>query len=581
MKYNKKIHTTQNNNVTLEDVIISQNYADIIVPYLGDINIFLERYNAIYYQILNEIYAIIYIPLEQYYELLFTFAEFDINTIPTMFGPYSLDAIEDSGILDMHNHPFVPLRGRDVLIGLIDSGIDYRHPTFIYEDNTSKIVSIWDQTLTNGNSPMDFFYGSEYTNENINEALNSDDPLTIVPSVDETGHGTFLAGTAAGRYVAAEGFAGAAPDAEIIMVKLKRAKEYLLRDALIPEDNVVYQNTDIIQGLRYLVRKAMSLNKPLAICIGLGTNIGAHDGTSILEEFLTGVANYRTMAVVVASGNEADLGHHYEGNFPEGAIYQDVELNVAENEEGVIVQLWADTPDIYSIGIVSPMGEFLARFAPRIGQREEVELIIERSKVYVEYQLIEEKSGDEFIIVRIEDPTPGIWTIRVYGDVVVSYRYNMWIDREGWIRPATRFLSPSANTTVTIPSTSKVPITVGAYNHLDNSLFIGSGRGPTRDRRIKPELVAPGVNIIGPLPNNQYGIRTGTSIAAAQTAGASALLLEWSIVLGNEVNANTRTIKKTLMRGATRRGDITYPNNEWGYGALNVLNAFQILRGQL
>ncbi|TCK98465.1 subtilase family protein [Natranaerovirga hydrolytica] len=568
----------EDRTLSLEEVILSEEYADIIVPYLGDINFFLEQFDTNYYQIIDNVYAILHIPLEQYFEILLTFAIIDLNAIITLFGPSSIEAIDSAGILSMHNHPYLPLRGNDVLIGFVDSGIDYLHPAFIYEDATTKILSIWDQTITEGQAPEGFNYGTEYTSEDINKAIQSDNPLESVPSVDDTGHGTFLAGIAAGRYIREEDFAGAAPDAEIVMVKLKRAKQYVADRALIQENAVVYQNTDIIQGLEYLVNKATAENKPLVICVALSTNFAAHDGSFVLEEILAKIADNIGIAVVIAAGNEANLGHHYEGNFPEGAIYQDVEINVAENEKGLLAQLWVTSPDIYSVGVLSPTGDFLSRFAPRLGQRGLHQFILEPTFIYIEYHLIEERSGDQLIFLRIADPTPGIWTIRVYGDVVVSRRYNIWIDREGWINPRTQFLNPSSNTTVVIPGTHRVPITVGAYDYLTDTLFIGSGRGPTRDLRIKPDLVAPGVNVLGPVPNNQFVTQTGTSIAAAYTAGAAALLLEWGIVLGNDLNASTKTIKKTLIRGAIRNPNIEYPNNEWGYGILNVVNSFEVLR---
>ncbi|TCT16301.1 subtilase family protein [Natranaerovirga pectinivora] len=560
------------------EVMVSEAYADILIPFTKDLEERLGIYEARHYQFITDKYVLVHIPLDRYYEILFRFQEIDINVIPSVLGPYSIDALDASGVLPFHTHPFVPLRGSGVLIGFVDSGIDYTHPTFLYEDNTTKIVSIWDQTIE-GNPPQNFIYGTEYTEEEINRALESENPYDIVPSRDDTGHGTFLAGIAAGRYVIEEGFAGAAPDAEILMVKVKEAKAYLKRDYLIREDAIVYANTDVILGIKYLLNKAVALRRPIVICIGLGTNIGGHDGTAIIEEIIAEVGDVVGVAIIVCAGNEANLGHHYLGVYPQGQRFQDVDIRIAPNEKGITFRLWASAPDIYSVGILSPMGEFISRLSPRIGQREEIKLLLERSRVYVEYQLMDKRTGDQMIVFRIEEPTPGIWTLRVYGDLVVSGNYNIWLPREGWSDPATQFLLPSPSMTVTIPGTNTIPITVGAYNHLDDSLYISSGRGPTRNLMIKPDLVAPGVNIRGPIPNNTYGTRTGTSISTAQVAGAAAILFEWGIVEGRLPQMDTRIIRKLLIRGATRRVGISYPNNEWGFGALNLLNSYELLRG--
>ncbi|MFP4698023.1 MAG: S8 family peptidase [Eubacteriales bacterium] len=570
---NKQIKATQ---VDCSDAIISEEYADLIVQYEENITATLLRYNAECYQIINDKYAIIHPSLSEE-ALLQEVTEFDVNIIPRLLGAYGVSSIEASGMLAFHEQLTVNLRGEGIILGFIDSGIDYTHPVFINEDNTSKILNIWDQTIQSENPPRNFQYGTEYNMDDINNAINSEDPYDIVPSVDETGHGTFLAGIAAGRQIVEEDFVGAAPDSEIIMVKLKRAKRYLKELFLINEDAIVYQDTDIMMGVKYLTQKSISYGRPLVICIGLGTNQGAHDGTSVIEEYLDNIAvNY---VVVIATGNEATLGHHQTGFYDPDLSYQDIQLSVAPNEKGLGIQLWAQAPDVYSVGVISPSGELVARIPPRLGRRKEIELLLERSTVYIQYELLEEKTGDSLVLIQIREPTEGLWIIRVFGDVVVIGAYHMWLEREGWISPETRFLNPSPYMTLTIPSTAINPIAVGAYNHFNDSLYIASGRGWTRNNWIKPDLVAPGVNVLGPVLNNEFGTMTGTSISAAHVAGAAALLLEWGIIQGNNPDINTTVIKKTLLRGAQRKEELDYPNREWGYGTLNLFNSFEIIRG--
>lgn len=576
MKNNKKIKLSQLEMVECRNAIRSNEYADYIIDYDVDfLNIAQEKITC--YQTIDEKYVVVHANRNT------KNIGIDIDNLnqPNLFGPYGVNSVDSAGILLLHTQPSLSLRGGGVLIGFLDSGIDYTHPAFVYEDNTTKILSIWDQTIQEGTPPINFFYGSEYTKFDIDLALASENPYDIVPSIDETGHGTFNAGIAAGRYVETESFVGAAPDSEIIMVKLKPAKEYLRDKYLLNTDAVAYQENDIMLGIKYLMQQATIYGMPLVICFTLGSNQGSHDGTSIIEEYLDRVSRIRGYAVVIAAGNEANFGHHYLGVYPEGTPFQDVEINVSDNERGLCIQIWVQRPDVYSVGILSPTGSVVPRIAPSIRVKEEFELLLERAKVYVEYELIEDKSGDQLIIVRLQNPTSGIWTIRMYGDVVVTGEYNIWLDRNGWILPRTQFLSPNYSHTITIPSTANTPITVGAYNHLDNSIYISSGRGPTRDGRLKPEIVAPGVNVIGPLPNNQYGTMTGTSIAASHVAGASALILQGAKNEGIIEIMNTRTIKNMLNRGAIRRPSIIYPNYEWGFGQLNLINSFEVLRGRL
>ncbi|TCK98464.1 subtilase family protein [Natranaerovirga hydrolytica] len=570
---------TNNNQIdelTCRDAIMSEDFVDYIVQYEANIMAAVENYNAFCFQIIDEKFAILHTPIE---EAVIEREETIVNVLPRLFGPYGIRSIDASGILPFHEQPYLPLRGEGILIGFVDSGIDYRQPAFVNDDNTSKILSIWDQTIQEGDPPLNFQYGTEYTQLEINEALNSENPLDVVPSIDETGHGTFMAGIAAGREIPTEQFVGAAPDAEVIMVKLKPGKQYLRELYLINEGAIVYQDTDVIRGVQYIIQQASIHNRPVVICLGIGSNQGAHDGTSITEEILDDIGNVFGYTIVVPAGNEANLGHHNMSRYDLGDPYEEIEVRVAPNEQGVGLQIWAQSPDVYSVAIISPTGEFISRLPPRLGSRDQIDLLLERTTITIEYLLIEQRTGDQLILVALVEPTEGIWTIRIYGDIVVVGTYHIWLEREGWIYPSTQFLTSTPSMTVTIPSTGVVPITVGAYNHVDNSLYIGSGRGPTRDNRIKPELVAPGVNVLGPLPNNEFGRMTGTSVASAHVAGAAALLLEWGILLGNNPNMNTRTIKKTLVRGATRREQFDYPNNRWGYGTLNLLNSFEIIRG--
>lgn len=583
---NEKIEGTLN-QTTIDSIgencleaIISPDYIDLIIEYRGTLDEVINQYNPDCIQVIDDQFAILHIFAGENCAERIQMGGYGFRSLfPAVIGPYGKEALNSSGILTFHNQPYVPLRGQGILIGIVDSGIDYTHPVFRYEDNTSKIQYIWDQTIQ-GNAPDGFAYGTQYNNEEINRALNSDNPLEVVPSVDTTGHGTFLAGVAAGRENTQANFIGAAPDADLLVVKLKQAKQCFKDYYIIEEqDQSVYQSTDLILGVKYMLDKSKELNKPISIIIGLGSNAGAHDGSSMAETYLLSVAERRGNVITVAAGNEGNTAHHYKSFFLPNEAVKDVEINVAPNESGFILNIWSNAPDKISISITSPTGEYIDRIPARLRQTEDINLVLENTLIYVEYQLTEERTGDQHIIVRMEKPTEGIWTVTVFGDLIVDGRIDMWLPREGFIKEDTVFLMPDPYTTVTFPSTSIGLMTVGAYNHQSGSLYLATSRGLTRDLEMKPDLVAPGVNVIGPLPNNRFGTMTGTSVSAAITAGAAALLLEWGIVLENDEDIYTSKVINYLIRGATRKENISYPNREWGYGELNLLGTFESLKG--
>ncbi|MCT4596412.1 MAG: S8 family peptidase [Vallitalea sp.] len=564
------------NKEKCQEAILSDEYLDLLVEY-EDIEDIYEQYNPVCIQIINDQFAVVHIKVFE--DCSGILSKVNLSGVPHVFGPYATSALDDAGILTFHDQPYVPLRGEGVLIGIVDSGIDYTNDIFKYEDNTTKIISIWDQTIEEGPSPEGFIYGTEYREEDINKALQSENPREIVKTVDETGHGTFLAGVAAGRSDESNGFVGAAPDASIAVVKLKEAKKCLKEFYLLEDVDSVYQSTDVILAAKYLREKSAQLQMPFVLIIGLGSNQGAHDGSSITESYLGTIATRTGNAVTVAAGNESNSAHHYRGQFNEGDRQKNIEIKVGENEKGFTFDIWSNAPDKISLSVTSPTGEVIDRIPATLTQKEEVKFVLENTTIYIEYQLSEGRTGDEVIFVRMEQPTEGIWTFSIYGDLIINGRFDVWLPRKDWVEEGTVFLQPDPYTTITDPSSSLGLITAGAYNHETGSLYLASGRGLTRDDVQKPDLVAPGVGVIGPRPNNRYGPMTGTSISAAITGGAAALLLEWGIIKGNDPAMDTGKIRNYLIRGATRKRLIKYPNSEWGYGELNLLGAFEAIRG--
>lgn len=554
-------------------------------------------------------YSIIYFPSE--HTLPISLEKYPYYSIPKLFTLLDTSALDASGIFPVFNQPSLGQKGRGTLLGFIDTGIDYRSPVFQKKDGRTRILGIWDQTLPrpltvspspetviSDSSAFDFLqYGIHFGEEQINEALASSDPLSVVPSKDSLGHGTFLAGVAAGSPLVSQDFTGAAPEASLAVVKLKPAKAYLREFFCITEGAHAYQENDIILGIRYLSEVARFYKMPLVICLGLGTNLGSHGGTSPLSLALSSISQSIGACTVIAAGNESGLGHHYAGSVSSASEPDEVEIRVAEEENGFVAELWASTPETYTVGFISPSGETINRIPLTLSSNATISFLLEPTVISVSYRPHELSSGKQLVFMRFLAPSPGIWRIQVYSSLLLDGNYHIWLPAETFISPNTVFLRPNPSTTITSPGNTPQPLTIGAYNHEAGNIYIHSGRGYTLDGRIKPDIAAPGVQIYGPgvIPDAAYRAfngmdsaeapsevpmvrKTGTSVAAAITAGAVANLLSWGIVEGNDPAMSEAAIRSYLVRGASRSKAFTYPNPEWGYGTLNLYNTFLQLR---
>ncbi len=565
--------TTQGN-----ERIISEDYADLLINYSGDLSILNQFQNATI-NIINFFYAVVHVPVSEINET--TMVRLGYSVFPSLFGLINESSLEASGIIRLRNIPNFNLRGQGVLVGIIDSGIDYRNPIFRKADGTTRIAAIWDQTITSGNFPEGTFYGTEYTSEQINVALQSDDPLSIVQTADEIGHGTMLAGIAAGNDVPESGFFGIAPEAELVVVKLKQAKRYLRQFFIIPEDVPCYQENDILFAIDYIMRVAINLNRPMAICIALGSSQGAHDGRGTLSSYVSLVAENIGYGFIVAAGNEGNGRRHFQGMIDPNTGFDTIELFVGENEPGFSLEIWGNSPGLYSLDILTPSGEYVPQINPRFDENRDISFIFEQTEIFVDYQIIESQSGDQLILIRLRNPSTGIWRFGVYGRGDLATGFNAWLPMANFISENTYFIRSDPYTTILSLGNARVPITVTAYNTEDGSLYLNASRGYSRTGVIKPEIAAPGVNILAPTPEQGFATVTGTSASAAHTTGVAAMLLEWAIVRGNQPNLNTLDMKIFMIRGARRELDIQYPNRDWGYGILDVYEIFDSLRAVL
>lgn len=558
--------------MTCKEKILSDAYEDIII----DFSLSQEWVNLLQYDYcfreLDGGFNIAYVERQSLPPLsigMYTYA-----FIPKLYG--LMQTFQAENLAAMGNlriqYPPLSLQGSGVMIGFIDTGIRYQMNAFRDAEGNSRILSIWDQTIQTGEPPEGFLYGTEYSRERIDEALRSDNPLAIVPSTDENGHGTAMASAAAGSVID-EGltFRGAAPQADIAVVKLKQAKPYLRDFFTVAGDAVAFQENDIMEAVKYLDRMAVVFRRPIIIVLGIGTNMGNHTGSSPLAAYLNTIATKKGRAVVVCGGNEGDKEHHYSGNIPD-----QVEIQVAEDTRGFCMELWGDQVDSYSITIRAPGGEVTTQINPRSGLDREISFLFDQTKIYVGIALVEQRSGEELFFIRFRDPSPGIWSIMVSTENQARVRgtgnFNIWLPITEFIDGEVRFLEPDPEVTLTEPSNAEQVLTISAYNGLNGSWFFESGRGFAGNGTVKPDLAAPGVGV-----STILGPRTGSSMAAALSAGCVAQFMEWAIIERNAPYMGNRAIKSYFIRGATREENLVFPDKRWGYGKVNVTGLFESL----
>ena len=505
-------------------------------------------------------------------------SRYSYTSIPKLFSLMDRTNLDESGILSVQNQPGLSLKGQGVLIGIVDTGIDYQNSLFRDEAGNTRILSIWDQTampiedesnqtvatkrLQGGSFIPE--YGEVYTKEQINLALQSETPLEIVPQTDRNRHGTYLASIAAGGEDVVNDFVGAAPLSELVIVKLKEAKQNLREFYYIQGNEPLYQENDIMAGVAYLDSVARMEQKPLVILLGIGSNQGSHTGAGPLSLLLDEIAAQTGRVVVVPAGNQAIAQHHFYGEATSSLSPVTVEVNVETDVRGFCMELWSYAPDLVRVVVQSPTGQRSQGGFPISEETQTTNFIFENTILTLDYRIAGKESGDLLIFFRFTNPAEGIWTVYVYPEIAITGAFHIWLPIQPLVGQDIRFIEPDPDTTVTTPGNTQLAITAGGYNGLTGVRFLESGRGFSGQGQVKPEFCAP--------------VQTGTSGAAAITAGASALVLEWGILKGNAPTMNSVEVRNFLIRGCEREGNRVYPNTEWGYGTLNLYRSFQILR---
>ena len=565
--------------------IVSNEYADLMVDFDLDItSIENTAGDFCYYQIEDNL-RIFYVNREELPEL--SVSDYRYLYLPSCYGlmqsaettagAFNTRALEETGILRVQRDP-LSLTGLGCVFVCIDSGIDYTDPVFRRENGESRILAIWDQEEQSGNVPSGFEYGSEYTQAQINEALNSDNPYDIVPTRDIPGrHGTALASIAAGsRLEEGSVFLGAAPDADIVVVKLKQAKPYLREYYFIPDNTPCYHETDIMTALKYGVSYAEALRRPVCICLGIGTSYGDHAGNSLLERYINRLSLLRNVAVVLPAGTEGNAAHHYRAvwSADDFETEKTAEIRVGEGNRGFLAEIWGSVPSVFHVSLRSPGGEEIRDISFRLDTTRVYDFVYSDTILTVDAFLVEQISGQQLVVLRFENPTPGIWAIGIRKEESETpAACDIWLPIQPFLSGELYFLEPTPYITLTMPATALYALCISAYNAENGGLYQDSGRGFSRSSAIKPDLAAPGVNV-----TSVIGTVSGTGAATALTAGAILLFMQWAVVEGRRPLVNGVEIKNYLIRGARRADGSNWPNRELGYGKLDLYETFERLR---
>lgn len=566
---------------TTKQYYLTDGFVDFLIQYEGDLIAAIEKMNDIASAFaLDENYAIISVKSEDYRKVLLGVKEIvyvDSGGIYTLEG---ISPLEASGAIQFQYNPYLNLTGYGTIVGIVDTGIDYLNDNFINANGTTRILKIWDQEIENGPTGENLFFGSEYNSDYINKAIQAKkdgkDPYAIVPSKDNNGHGTAMASLVAGSGKNK----GPASEAEIVMVKLKPAnKQYRTYYATDDKTRYQYRNTDLLLAIKYLFNLSKTIIKPMVIYIPLGTTIGSHDGSSVIEKYIDDVSDSRGVVVVTSTGNQGGGNNHTSGVIDKKGDSKKIELNIGKNQSSIIMQIYCTKPDKMGLSIISPSGEVVNNITPKSREGTSVNFVYEGTNMNVMFIEPDEMTGDEVITIKADNIRQGIWVFELLGEYIVNGRYDAWLVQRELLEEDTIFLSPTQYTTLTLPATSRNIIAAAHYNQTNNATVALSGRGYTRDGRVKPIVTAGGINAMAAAPNNSEIMISGGSVAGAILAGCCSLILQWGIVNKNDLTMYSMKIQTYIMRGTEQRQGDTYPNEQWGYGILNMQKLFDNIMG--
>ena len=580
---------------TSEYIFTSPNYVHTMIEYSGEFQGNIKDVESVYITLINNEYAIVSIAsdiivkdnklnnfndinyirsiVEEYVDS----SSFNIIYIvqPQLYTLQEISAVDVAQVNLLQANISLNLSGNGVIVGIVDTGIDYLSEEFRDKNGKSRIISMWDQTIRGDDDNTIIPFGSLYTREEINKAIDvyeaGGNPYDIVPSKDTNGHGTGMAGIV-GALGKNKDIKGIAPECEFVIVKLSEAN---YTKKILNTETPIFSLVTVFSAIEYLKRVLFKEKKPLVILLPLGSNNGNHKGDNIFNSFIESISSNVGIVIVTGSGNEANKDGHVSGVIIDKENIEVIDLLVQENQRYMAIEIWVELPSIIDINLISPSGEETGFIQGSINVQKVNTFIFEKTQTKISYYLPEEYTGEELITIVFADIAPGVWQIKLRLRSGEMARYNAWLWQSGIALPGTRFLPSDQYGTVTTPGDSDFVVTVAAYNQNNNNSLSYSGVSFREENINKIDLSAGGVNTITVGLNNSTQVINGTSLAAAIGAGACILLFQWGIVQGNYPYMYSQSIKTFLRRGVNKRGKDIYPNPQWGYGIINFYKIFE------
>jgi subtilisin family serine protease len=469
-------------------------------------------------------------------------------------------------------------QGKGVIVGIIDYGCDFLHQNFRNPDGSTRILALWDQTVLPGTSSH-LGYGRVYTQAEINAALRSGDPYTSLGHDPGRGsHGTHVMDIACGNGSGSR-VPGVAPQADIIFVQISAS------DISWQGSDVVGSNfggsVQLLEAIQFIFEQAGT--RPCAINISLGTNGGSHDGTSLVEQGVDAVVTAQpNRAVVIAASNSYEDGIHASGKVVQGnfidLIWQIGQFDFTHNE----LEIWYSKDDELKLELIDQddrsIGEVdLGASARILNQANEL-------LFFVAHRQGDPNNGDNTIGIfmnteSMSSSLPPQIKLRLHGVTISDGRFHAWIERDD--NGQSSFAPPHDNShTLGSISCGKQSIVVGSYdaNTSGQPLSWFSSAGPTRDGRQKPEISAPGHNVLAANSSTRTGVtrKSGTSMAAPAVTGVVALILAEARSLNKDLTVEQ--IRDILSKTARLSPPNTAWNDRYGMGRMDASASVQKVR---
>lgn len=545
------------------------------ILYTGDIKKSFEENNIGKYVILNDELAAIYVPLDFQAEILDTIKNIEWwqkSQPMTSLIEVNNNLSNGESVLSavggdyVESNPYLNVSGENILVAVIDSGVDYLHKDLIDDNNSSKILYLWDQENNSKKPPEGMIFGSEFNREEINKAIqNQDNSL----SKDNTGTGTMACGIIAGQGNINREYRGIARGVDLIVVKLREYKDVYY------EGKISYEMSDFLAALTYVFNISIKENKPLIVNFTVGTISSINIEAAIIESY--GILEKSGIVLVSGAGNEGNTDIHFAGTLKDVDSYRDVSIQNGNNTNLDIV-IRGKGPDKFFLQLISPSGDIsqIIRYAPddRIYRGR---FYIEKTSYIVLNKFPWLESGDQRIEINLMDIKPGIWTLRLSPEFIIHGDFDVYLPNKALIDKTTRFTDSKSNATITKLGLASSVITIGTYNDKTNSLWIGSSKGNLSGNRVRPDIIAPGVDIISTFNYNEYNTATGTGVSSSIICGSLALIMQYLEEESRvpKLSLFTEPLRTYLMIGATRQEIYTYPNISQGYGIFNLRDTFR------